>query len=50
MVGKKNMNYENIRRITAKPENVFCPMSKSPSGKREGFQDNATRKKRYVYY
>ena len=50
MVGKKNMNYENIRRITAKQENVFCPMSKSPSGKREGFQDNATRKKRYVYY
>ena len=24
---------------------VFCPMSKSLSGKREGFQDNATRKK-----
>ena len=27
---------------------VFCPMSESPSGKREGFQDNATRK-REVY-
>ena len=24
---------------------LFCPMSESPSGKREGFQDNATRKK-----
>ena len=24
-------------------------MSESPSGKREGFQDNATRKKREVY-
>ena len=24
---------------------VLCPMSESPSGKREGFQDNATRKK-----
>ena len=24
---------------------VYCPMSESPSGKREGFQDNATRKK-----
>ena len=28
---------------------MLCPMSKSPSGKREGFQDNATRKKREVY-
>ena len=24
---------------------LLCPMSESPSGKREGFQDNATRKK-----
>ena len=24
---------------------MLCPMSESPSGKREGFQDNATRKK-----
>ena len=24
---------------------MFCPMSESPSGKREGFQDSATRKK-----
>ena len=29
---------------------MLCPMSESPSGKREGFQDNATRKKREVYY
>ena len=29
---------------------LFCPMSESPSGKREGFQNNATRKKREVYY
>ena len=29
---------------------MSCPMSESPSGKREGFQDNATRKKREVYY
>ena len=28
---------------------MLCPMSESPSGKREGFQDNATRKKREVY-
>ena len=33
MVGKKNMNYENIRRITAKQENVFCPMSEFPTGR-----------------
>ena len=25
---------------------MFCPMSESLSGKREGFQDNATRKKK----
>ena len=24
---------------------IVCPMSESPSGKSEGFQDNATRKK-----
>ena len=29
---------------------VFCPVSESQSGKREGFQNNATRKKREVYY
>ena len=29
---------------------MFCPMSESLSGKRGGFQDNATRKKREVYY
>ena len=28
---------------------VLCPMSESPSRKREGFQDNTTRKKREVY-
>ena len=28
---------------------MFCPMSESLSGKREGFQDNATHKKREVY-
>ena len=28
---------------------MLCPMSESPSGKREGFQDNATRKKGEVY-
>ena len=28
---------------------LLCPMSESLSGKREGFQDNATRKKREVY-
>ena len=28
---------------------LFCPMSESPSRKREGFQDNVTRKKREVY-
>ena len=28
---------------------MLCPMSESLSGKREGFQDNATRKKREVY-
>ena len=35
--------------IPDKPQ-MLCPMSESPSGKREGFQDNATRKKREVYY
>ena len=29
---------------------LLCPMSESPSGKREGSQDNATRKNREVYY
>ena len=29
---------------------LLCLMSESPSGKREGFQDNATCKKREVYY
>ena len=28
---------------------MLCPMSESPSGKREGFQDNVTCKKREVY-
>ena len=30
---------------TWEPSPVLCPMSESPSGKREGLQDNATRKK-----
>ena len=29
---------------------MFCPMCESPSGKREGFRNNATCKKREVYY
>ena len=34
----------------AKSWTLFCPRSESPSGKRDGFQNNATRKKREVYY
>ena len=34
---------------TAALEAVLCRMSKSLSGKREGFQDNATSNKREVY-
>ena len=30
-------------------QELLCLMSESPSGKREGFQDNATRKKGEVY-
>ena len=32
-------------RYNRKEHKVLCPMSESPSGKREGFQDNATGKK-----
>ena len=35
----------NMRVITLTLVNLFCPMSQSLSGKREGFQDNAIHKK-----
>ena len=35
----------NMRVITLTLVNLFCPMSESLNGKREGFQDNAIHKK-----
>ena len=37
--------YTNIYESTTQRLLMLCPMSESPSGKREGLQDNATRRK-----
>ena len=39
-------NINNLRYA----DDTVLPMFESPSRKREGFQDSATRKKREVYY
>ena len=40
-----NLSTEYIMRNAGLDETLLCPMSESPSRKREGLQDNATRKK-----